>query len=657
MNLDEVADGWLGPLLVSAQRRPDHEPARALFLGAGFTKSSYDGAPRFSDLVPEARRRLLDDGAPPFAAAEMLERIRSSRNERLDPSDLFETLEHHRGRVEVARAVLAEGQNDEWRLSERPIQQAVDPMPLDAEATFRTVHDWRRVIERGHTGLSPLDPGGSVAMVGRLVVEGVVDRLLTTNWDAYAELGCLLAGARLLDEGDGYGRDGDRLGDGQVSVRVYDRPADVHLQVRPAGTAAIIKLHGGVRNLLKILKGVKDGELTAWDAEEELRDGFLVATSDLGIWGQSAAWVADVVRESLLARRTLFLGVSFADGATFLEVRKRIGDWARAARQNLDRGVPGIATPTSLGPHVSNAGPPLYAVDFGLAPRVANALTVRVPLSRHGDRLHVHSAQGDGREALRRLFAHHLLRYLLRSLDPDVESDECVRGRLSSVLGRSERAVTLLCDVLAPASRWAAIAEGLPPFARLGGLPRRHPGARWWYRAWTTAQHHPGACETCANLRVIAYTLDRLLCRGSSIEVNPGEEWVHVSEVSGNGGQDKADCSSSASFWFWPWPWPRRRGLSSGHLWRTLAWFGSAPSTQGVFPHERSAWQVARAPSGPFDIVPLFAADTHSRWGETSIGGQSYGLASASEACHRISGERLPAIVPATCQLEREQRS
>ena len=182
ISLGEAVGSWLYPSGTEGT-----VPRRALFLGAGFTKSCWAGAPSFEDLGTLLRERLVEVEGPGEGALE-----------RAEPSDLVEMLDHRSGRAEVARAVLAEP-SGKLRLYP-PLDPVWRPPSPRAPSAFRSLRQWKAALEAtSPIHLDPLRPDGAALMVGRLVAEGAVDEILTTNWDAYVELGCLLAGVRVCD--------------------------------------------------------------------------------------------------------------------------------------------------------------------------------------------------------------------------------------------------------------------------------------------------------------------------------------------------------------------------------------------------------------------------------------------------------------------------
>ncbi len=577
MRIDLLLEQWLGPLVVTRPASPPSE--RALFVGAGYAKSVYGAAPTFRELVPEAVRRLRAAGMWQSGAGR----------EELDPGEVFEALTARLGRLRTARAILSEPHISPhgMALAEHPLHQDEWPLPLDSESVWRTLGEWRRAASYNYRHLSPLNPRRGVALLGRLVAERAINRVLSLSWDAYLELGCLLVGLPVVDEHD---TDGESAWNGcaRPRIRVYERASDATLNCRGQGDVDLFKLHGGVRTLHHLLDDVQHRRLTPENAELELRQSFMVSSSDLVSWREQIPWVRELVMDTMASHATLFLGVSFSDPAVFQAVREQIKRWEDAARQ-IRSGVAG-RQPRTFNRRADGARRPhLAAITRSTGLRVRNAMRVSLPpevgyreIPRYpNQRAQEYCGAADAVDALRCAYAWHLGQILLRALLPDRNrTAELLEARLRDAVQRRSRSrtdgsshgptaaaagadpVELLCDALGPSARWAALAERRPPFSPFQWARDEGLGA-FLYAPWNVGLE---ACHGVAeNLRLIARVLAALTAPSSQWQaaVSRVGEWVEIHRTDSR-------MAPVRRIWFWPWPWPVRFGLHSPYLTQAL---------------------------------------------------------------------------------------
>ncbi len=172
LTLAEAVEIWLrgGEKRIRGSGRPP--PRRALFLGAGFTKSAWRDSPLFSDFKPLLVRALRRAGALlPELTGECMPATPST-----DVGDLIELVDHLLGRLAVARVVMAEPGGPVFHLEDPMDPQRRPPNPRSPSA-FRRQKPWWDALKRYPPGhLSPLDPKGPVVLLGRLIAEGAVCR-------------------------------------------------------------------------------------------------------------------------------------------------------------------------------------------------------------------------------------------------------------------------------------------------------------------------------------------------------------------------------------------------------------------------------------------------------------------------------------------------
>jgi hypothetical protein len=568
LQLYDVLATWLGSL----ESRPTTPPRRALFLGAGFTKSCWQGAPLFEDLKLPLRQQLEDHSGLEPAVWNL---ARSDQPESVDPSELVELAERTLGRVAVVRAALAEPGVLGFRLypPRDPVRRRP---PLRAQSAFRTLREWRRSLDRHHpTHLDPLRPDSPAVFLGRLVAEGVVDTLLSTNWDAYAELGCLLAGVRVGDGAEIAGRREPWLEQLPTRLWIYETPQEAALKPRPQTAALLLKLHGGVRTLQGILHDLERGRILPGEAERQLSRSFLVTTEDLVRWRELVRWVRDATGDSLRSHSLLTLGISGADPVIYDAFRRRVREWEQE-RETLAQGEdPG--------------SPPLSAADKEPKLRLINMLTVQ---QSDGPAHRVVRAGSD--VVLKGAYGLWLLQQLLTGLSPD----DALEGRLRAVLCRrlaadiarlgrdlSESEPTplldLLCHALGPGTRWAAIAERRPPFGGDTTAVAAAPFRRWWYAPWGFERHPvvrgSGAVDRLRQLAALTALIAALPGNGADHqpEIEPWTGVVHLPA----GHWLSAHCrfeTRAASLLLMPCPWRARNGLANEsvrlELSRRFAW-------------------------------------------------------------------------------------
>lgn len=546
-SLADALSAWFGGLDGNGDGMPHAGlEERVLFLGAGFTKAANPEAPLFSDYVePIARELRQGAGLPPW----LVSAIDPGTN--ADPSDLVELLDETQGRRAVVETLIAEPAAGSFALEPACFRPHRRRLPPRAESTYRTLNQWQEAIRSVQpTHLAPLHPTGPPDMVGRLVAEGWISRVLTTNWDAYIELGCWLVGLPVDSAGD---HDAPVPGPG---VQVYDAPRRVALQPRRTDRVPLLKLHGGVGHVYEILRLAGEGLLTAAETDARLAEAFLVATSDLTHWHDAAQWVQDAVADALRASRVLFLGVSGADPVTYRAVRERIGEWERR-RVEWERDCRNDAL------ELRNAEPglaPFIAVDYSPRERLAAMMAERVPRGQPRFR----ALKGDAAHVLRLAYAWGLLRLLVGQADRTQACMHRLGTDLSARLRQEADAdrdapkplIDLLCCAMGPGARWAAIAEHIPPFESRPIAPE----ARWWYAPWSrTAPDARNLAQILACVAVLSAPAKRYA--GTDLfGVDPWSGVVQVSDKHPN------EHVRDRDLLLLPWPWPVERGLRSADL-------------------------------------------------------------------------------------------
>lgn len=583
IDLVETLVGWLGPLgpdpslcARSGARGggagEDTTPRRVLLLGSGFTKSAWEGAPVFRAFRPLLQERLARAGTVPATLQPLIgdhggeetgyparsRCPRSSAPPEIDPAELIQMVDQYLGRVAVARTILAEPQGASPRLlpPQDPVRR---PLPPRGDSAFRSFKLWCQAIESHQpTHLAPLHPTGPVALLGRLIAEGVVETILSTNWDAYVELACALAGLRVCDADDRDHAKPTWLEELGGRLQVFESPGEATLHPRPRHGAVLLKLHGGVRTLHRLLAGLDHGDLSHQQAERELRRCFLVSSEDLVHWREPSDWVREAVGDALRASSLLALGLSGADPVIFRALRQRICEWEKE-ENDAETAAP------------RRRPPPFAAIDRSPQLRLTNMMAVR------GRGLPEHRVvQAGGSVALRAAYAWWLVGRLAGALAVRSGREEEVRTALLDTLlaeirqlAQDESLYTplldLLCGSLGPGARWAALAERRPPFHASVVSPLR----RWWYAPWGRLRRSGEACP--ANLEEIAGFAAAVACTAPRTEGPAGvtvDPWTGVVHLGPRHRllEDGVVSGSGANLLPLPWPWPVGRGLASSDL-------------------------------------------------------------------------------------------
>lgn len=465
MDLREGVRLWLGEGRSQCARR-------AILVGAGFTKACEARSPLFSEYRGPALEALCAAALPPETRAY----VEGLNANKADITELVEMLDRHAGRVRVAKLFLTEP-------TSTMLFSASGGRDPD-DTVYRPLKEWgRRIGDWDSSGgafrAGDLHPSSPHLLVARLVAEGVIDEVLTTNWDAYLELGVWLTGHRVEDAEYEPGNDAavDRL---PAGVRVIESADEMNLCWAPLPPAApLYKLHGGVRSARRFIDRGEHGDPRSDDG---LRRSFLAASSDLTRWRDSCRWVADRVASTLRSHSTMVIGVSGLDPVTFDAFRQHIKAWEDSAERAHRAG-------TRVDP------PRLVAVDWAPTERLQNMLSVRLP----GSVPTPHSVKSRGDRAMEGLYASWLLDLLVRHADEDLR---LVAGALKGILDAELSSgadsdsptplVGLLALALGPGARWAGMFRGRPPFnaPRVGAKEikgRAELEARWWYSPWRGA--------------------------------------------------------------------------------------------------------------------------------------------------------------------------
>ncbi len=578
MNLAEVLEVWLGALDPPAGD-PVRDQERTLYLGAGFTKAAFNGAPLFNEYrdvvlraiferqegLPESLRRLESDGRTP------------PEWEGASITDLIEILHDLAGRRQVIESLLVDPGPASFALQPGRCGPFRNLLPDRMDGVYRTLDQWKSAIRRSvPTHMRALDPVGPPITLGRLVYEGIVRQVMTTNWDDYVEVGCWLAGIQVsrhdnaAESSLNAPHPRSREDGWCMEVHRFDCPRDVALYPRRADSVPLLKLHGGVDHVVDTLRKMARGTLTREQADAALEEGFLVATSDLTDWRDASQWVADAVGDAFRTSRVLLLGVSGEDTVTFRAARSRIQEWERRNRESALE---------ARGRFHSDEGPrevrrhhaPLVAADFAPKPRLACMMMVRHP----DGPARVQAARADAGFTLRAAYAWHLLRHILTVLTSGLpraaaELSRRLTPRLEAEVacGDGTRAplVALLSEAVGPSARWAALAEARPPFSRFVFLPETY----WWYAPWTRPAPNEIACQAPGNEIPVSHALQIAGClevlsrsraRGRpSLEIDP---WTGVVRV-----LDTHPCTllRDRNLLLMPWPWPLEEGVESPML-------------------------------------------------------------------------------------------
>lgn len=594
MELSEALEVWGGELNPSPhfyrlkKQAPDQ---RVLYLGAGFTKATNSSAPLFGQYSSMVMEQLCQ--LPTFPEA-LREAFREKSFDGAAITELAELYHNYAGRRKLAELFMTEpvGQ-DHYSLAPGAYQDWLQPLPPRGEATYRSLEHWQALVDRHQPlHLSVLNPGAPPHMVGRLLWEGSIQQVLSTNWDSYVELGAWLTGLVVERAGKAHLETRNRQ-----TLQVFDRGRSVSLFTRHR-QPLLLKLHSGIDVVCELLDQVGRGWLTQEQAEQQLRSYFLVSSTDLTHWRDATQWVQDVVSDALRASRVLFVGVSGADPVTFRAVRARVQEWELAARDwtTEQAHVPRLhrdAEPETL---------PLVALARGqLAKNLRLACMMSIQPPRGSSDIHV--ATSDGHFGLRGAYAWSLLRQMLQRLELDdplhqklaVELEQRLKAELNG--GNSCPLLSLLCDALGPNARWAALAEGRTPF---DAIPTE-AAARWWYAPWfyERSEAVPVSTKAIQQLVACAAWLSRqhpLRAEAAddaprSIQVDAWTGVVQVPEWQVLEGKEPSsplqDLLSGRDLLLLSWPWKPREGVSAHALrwglkhslhWqvgRSLSWLAS----------------------------------------------------------------------------------
>ncbi len=579
MQLAEGLELWLGPLLPPPRLREDvpqrSSADRAIFLGAGFTKATSVSAPLFSDYSETIKAAL----SPLLAGLERLPALVAGAD-RWSVTELAEVLHNVAGRRAVAELFMSEPMGDVPALAPGGYRAWSSPVPARAEGTYRTLRQWQADVAQAHPlHLSALRPDAPPVLLGRMLAEGFFRQVLSTNWDSYVELGAWLVGLDVRNARDGEPPARDRRG-----LQAFETGRDVALYPRRLGDALLLKLHGGVEHVAHVLTKLAQGRLSIDEAEHHLRSAFLVSSTDLTHWRDAAQWVQDVVSDALRSHRVFMLGVSGADTVSFRAVRARVLEWERAAlewcreeQRETPRDMPMEPDPL-----------PLMAFTRDPTLRLGCMLSVSQP--RGLPRVQV--IGGDGRHAMRCAYAWAMLQKLLHALDPEQSSHRRLSEELCTRLmheaddSSSTPLLALLCDALGPNARWAAMAEGRPPFE---SLPLSTE-SRWWYAPWFGSAegqegHRPCYPQALRQIAACAAFLSRSRPKmnpetdptGPGVAVISVDPWTGVVQLPDwllpawqLATTVPPDLLADSDLLLLPWPWRPEVGASSGGLHRSL---------------------------------------------------------------------------------------
>ena len=448
MNLSSVLKRWLGPI------GEMHADACALLVGAGLTKGVYGGAPLFGSYAELFKKRLKASG---LICPDVWNSVKNSNES--DIANLIEIFDHAEGRSAVVEALLSEPtgcsqekQNelqgpfaaDAWACVEavpgRP------RLPAHSDSTYRPLRRWMEGMKSGEAALcAAVQPDNGPVYVGRLLAEHAVDQIVTTNWDAYLELGAWLVGLEL----DGNTPD----------VLVIDRRKRAVLRGNVSRAQHIFKIHGGVDGIAEIYAGTPSSELN-----ETIRESFLVSSSDLTHWRGTSEWAHDTVSNTLRRYRTLLVGMSGADPVVFRALRARIVEWN--SQRDAGRAIPGAYSPDPI---------PVAAVDYSPGPRLTTMMMV--------DPRQSPVAKNPPVDALRAAYAWTLADRFVRALPSEFAgAARTLRDRVEQSVDSGGSFIRFLADVIGPALRAAALAAGRLPSPLEAQLQGRY---RTVYAAWT----------------------------------------------------------------------------------------------------------------------------------------------------------------------------
>jgi hypothetical protein len=501
----------------------DDPPRRALILGAGFAKAVEPTAPLFNDFKEPLIRALLATGDD--EAARLHGEVQKGGDAKawalvlVEVTDLIERLDQRIGRAEVARVILSEPL-DRGHSRGPGVDAELRPTPEIQPATFRTLREWAQVI-RDHRPmhLKPLCPVAANVILGRLLAEGVIDELLSTNWDAFVELGAMLAGLRIEDAEER--RREDWFCGLPQRLRVFETQDELVGRWFPHSQLTLLKLHGGVRTIRRTLSAGPTPE-----SDAALRRSFVASANDLTRWRGATEWVGERVSAALRSHATLLLGVSGADSVMYGALRQQVSDWEDAARRDHQappkRARMGGRWPLRLA-----------AVDFGPVTRLRNMMSVCLPSGRVNEPV----AEAGVTHALAGLYVWQLLGALDEAAVEEGAQDlqaSAVVARVRALVGaelaqskdpttRQERDLgpwtLLLLQSLGVGARFTAAALGLGPF-QVRALASQ-PFRRWWSCPWRLAPDGPKR----AAYRAATALMARLLERADLLDVEP---WTGV---------------------------------------------------------------------------------------------------------------------------------
>lgn len=515
MHLAEGVRLWLGAT--------DATPARrALFLGAGFTRSCNPKSPLFWEYRdPLVERMRLASLERDFATLLNVETAK------LDLMQLIEMADIHLDRLEIARLFLRNLQN---------VRGA------DAK-TYLTL---KQLLGEELTWLHVNSPH---LILARLIAEGVIDEVLSTNWDAYVEHAAALVGLRVEDADDTSSCEApfDAL---RSSVRVIETHDEMNLHwAAPTPGVTLYKLHGGVRSITRALDDADKGVSTA---ESQLRRSFLVSSSDLVQWRDHAEWIRDRVGATIRASAVFTIGVSGADTVTYDTFRRQIREWECSA-EHRDTSVKG-----ALGDGLVEArGVRMRLVASSPSPSLL--LSNMVSVRRGPGLVDLHTVRSGGGHAMRAIYATWLLDVILRAAGEPSPVGEFLLGRLRRDLHDLERqekqtdppeeGKTRLLDLLAlaigPHSCWAGEIARVGPYVTEPTAVHGREKGRFWYAPWSALHERRRLSpETAAYLRDL---LRRELERDDVERVNPR---TGVLDLKYPSGPDGAMHELIAT---WPW--------------------------------------------------------------------------------------------------------
>ncbi len=286
---------------------------KVLFLGAGFTRSIDRGAPLFGELATRAQAVLQDAGDPiPY------------RSLAWDfPDRLFERFEQNFGRSRLAESVF------KWPSESHPLARIIGIYSLpevwkNPSSPLRRRYfawmlfeDYLQHLAQSYPqhvpAVAPLSPP---VMLARLLREGILKTIVSTNWDAPVEIGCHATGL-LINSHLNHGIPADVPGGDTVTVR---SPLDLYHEGHQDDSIEILKVNGCFQHIAEAYR-INDEKRR----EELLGYALAITVMDLDSW-DGPSWVASAVQEALRGARVLFVGASGHDQVTYRVVRRIIHD-------------------------------------------------------------------------------------------------------------------------------------------------------------------------------------------------------------------------------------------------------------------------------------------------------------------------------------------